>query len=114
MFNYIDRSRDAVAAGMLVNNGSSDDMSGMENRFTSLIIEGVVFVDIESSGDRTLVTVSFADQIPESGASRRRGHGVSNDFGNTESGSEDLRLWRVGGSIGFFERPEEEQQPVLR
>jgi hypothetical protein len=46
---------------MLVNNGSSDDMSGMENRFTSLIIEGVVFVDIESSGDCALVTVSFAD-----------------------------------------------------
>jgi hypothetical protein len=46
---------------MLVNNGSSDDMSGMKNRFTSLIIEGVVFVDIESSGDCALVTVSFAD-----------------------------------------------------
>jgi hypothetical protein len=36
-------------------------MGSMEDRFMSLIIKGIVFVEIESSGDCTLVAVSFAD-----------------------------------------------------
>jgi hypothetical protein len=35
---------------MLVNNGSSEDMSSMKGHLTSLIIQGIVFVEIESSG----------------------------------------------------------------
>lgn len=40
---------------MLVNDGSSEDMSGMMDHFTSLIIEGIALVEIVSSGDRTFV-----------------------------------------------------------
>jgi len=46
-----------------------------------------------------------AYQTPEIGASRRCGNSVCNDFGSMESGRGDLRLWRVGGSVGFFDCP---------